>query len=402
MGYSHRLLATVIIAGLVARVAYVLAYPQLPVGFDAAGYDSVAMTIVTTGEYPAVGRQPLYPGFLAAIYSVFGQSYPAVRVIQAILVSAIAVFAFLIGRASFGHRQGVGAAAVVSLYPGFFAYSGLLLTETVFALLVVVFGWCFVRAWRDGRWLWPAAAGVVLGLATLCRGEIVGLAAPAALLLVWRHRLRVGGHHALALVAAAAVVIAPWGTRQHLNTNDATELTNGIGTTLWLSTYPGEWLEWDVNREPLRSLLDCKCSSHELNMRLIQESWRNVATAPAQNVWMSVKRFGRFWIGSHSGAIRGLEMSFRSALANGEGTVLAVKGMLLALNLGVLAAAVWGWYKRRKAVLAWVPPVMIIGYVNLVHVVLFSTSRYQIPIIPLVAVLAACAVDRVPVRAPLQ
>lgn len=400
MAGSCRLAAWIIIVGLVARLAYVLAYPQQPVSLDAAGYDDAAITWVNTGEYPSIARGPLYPAFLAATYWAFGHSYPAVRVVQAVVVSVIAVFVFLVGHALFDERRGAVAAAIVSLYPGFFAYSGLLLTETVFGLLLAVFAWCFVGAWQGGRLWWAAAAGLMIGLATLCRGEVSGLAVPGAMLLIWRFPRWPGLRAAGALVVVTLLALAPWAARQQLRQEVNVVLPSAVGATLWLSTYPGEWLEWKVDQEPLRSLLDCDCTPSELNQILIRESLRNVRESPAQYAWMSVKRVGRFWIGSHTGAVRGLESSFQAAMASREYGVLAVKGVMMALNLALVAAAVLGLYTQRASWQAWLPLVLIIGYVNLVHVFLFSTSRYQIPIIPMVAVLAACARDRVAIRFP--
>ncbi len=394
------MLLSVIVLGLIARLMYVLAYPQQPVTFDAVGYDKTALAVVNTGRYPAFGRAPVYPTFLAGVYSTFGHSYPAARAMQAALVSLIAVFAFLLARSLFGYRQGVVAAGIVSFYPGFFAYSGLLLTETVFALLIAAFAWCFVQSWRRGGTGWAVSAGLMLGLATLCRAEIIGLAAPAAALLIWKRRLQAGVRDAIVLVAVTLAVVAPWGARQYLNRDQGVVFTGGIGATLWLSTYSGDWQEWYADREPLRSLMDCRCTAEELDRRLMRESVLNVARSPGQYVWMSAKRIGRFWIGSHSNTVRGLESSFRAAVAHGDLAVLSVKAIMLGLNLTLFVVAAIGLYAQRASVDSWLPLVLIIGYVNLVHTVLFSTSRYQIPIIPMVAVLAACAAERH--RSPAQ
>ena len=392
---SYRLLLFVIVAGLMLRLVYVLGYPQQSVTFDAEGYDTTAMVFATTGHYPASGRAPVYSTFLAGVYAIFGHSYAAARATQAALVSLTALFAFLVARLSFGDRQGVIAAGIVSFYPGFFAYSGLLLTETLFALLISVFAWCFIQSWRGGGARWAVSAGVMLGLATLCRGEMLALVAPAGALLMWKRRFERGVRDSVLFVVVTVATVTPWVARQYQHRDDGVVLTGGIGATLWLSTYSGDWQEWYADREPLRSLMDCRCPPGELDRRLMAEAARNVFASPGQYVWMSLKRVARFWIGSHSNAIRGLEPSFRAALAEGDAAVLLSKAALLALNLALLATAAAGWYRRRHAPNSWLPLLMIIGYVNLVHTVLFSTSRYQIPIIPMVAVLAACAaVDR--------
>lgn len=391
---SHRLLLTILILGLVARLIYVIWYPQQPVAGDAEGYDKTAVALASTGQYPAFGRAPVYPTFLASVYWAFGHSYPHVRVVQAVLVSLTALFGFLLGRALFGHREGLIAGGIVSLYPGFFAYSGLLLTETLFALLVTAFTWCVVQMWRGKGLRWAVASGVTLGLAILCRGEIIGVAAPAAALLAWKRRSLSGVRGATLFLLVTVLTVAPWTVRQYANRDEGVVFTGGIGATLWLSTYPGEWLEWYPEREPLRSLIDCQCSGEELDRLLIRESIRNVMDSPGQYAWMSAKRFGRFWIGSHSNAVRGLEWSFQAAIARGETPVFALKTLMLILNAGLLVVAAVGLYIARASWDGWLPVLLVIGYINLVHVGLFSTSRYQIPIMPLVAVFAACTGNR--------
>ena len=69
----------IIFAGLFVRMAFVSFYPQHDVTHDAAEYDHIALTLLTTGEYVSFQRAPLYPVFLAIIYKLFDHSYLAVR-----------------------------------------------------------------------------------------------------------------------------------------------------------------------------------------------------------------------------------------------------------------------------------------------------------------------------------
>jgi hypothetical protein len=92
--------------------------------------------------------------------------------------------------------------------------------------------------------------------------------------------------------------------------------------------------------------------------------------------------------------VRGLEPSFRSALESGDVAVLGVKAFLLIVNMVLIALGVAGMYVERASWQTWFPLILVIGFINLVHVVLFSTSRYQIPIMPLVLVLAAPVIHR--------
>ena len=373
---------------LVVRLGYVVWYPQQPVALDAAGYDNAAQALLK-GETPGFGRGPVYPAFLAASYGTFGHSYTAVRVVQAVLVSMTALLAFLLARSIFEGGCGLIAAGLVSVYPGFLFYSGLLLTETVFALLLTSFAVCVVRAQRYGGFGWAAASGVVLGFATLCRSESIGVVVPVAAWLIWKRPTARGISQSSIVVAAVALTVAPFVLGPPAPDERAVAAHGGFAAILWLSTYPEDWPEWYENREPLRTLFDCNCTGAELSRRLVGESVRNVVNSPGQYVKMSVKRFGRFWVGSHSMVVRGLEPSFKNALGSGDVAVLAMKTVLLIVNMALIALGFAGMYAERASWQTWFPLVLVIGFITFVHVVLFSTSRYQIPVMPLVLVLAA-------------
>lgn len=397
-------LLAIIGLGLLARLIYVIWYPQQPLAQDAAGYDSAAIALLNGQEHFQTSGRSLYPAFLAAMYWVFGHSPAIVRIAQAGMVSVVAWFAFLLGRALFDHQRGLMAAGLVSFYPGLLAYSGLLLTETLFTLLVAAFAWCLLQAWRHGGIAWALAAGLTLGLATLCRSEIAGVVVPAGALLAWKRRPWPGVRQSLLFLAATALAVAlglvglsptPDRSPDIADARTASPRPDGFGATLWLSTYPGDWMEWYVDREPLRSLLDCHCTVEEVNQRLTRDAIDNLVGWPGQYALMSVKRFGRFWAGGHSYVIRGLESSLRASAERRDVVVLGVKVLFLLLNTGLIALAAAGIYTERASWLEWLPLLVIVGYLNAVHVVLFSAARYQIPIMPIVAVLAAPAAARV-------
>src|SRR5439155_411547 len=186
---------------------------------------------------------------------------------------------------------------LVSFYPGFMFYSGVLLTETLFALLLTLFALCLVMAQRRHGFGWPAASGLALGLATLCRTEAAVVALPAAAWLVWIQGRSRGVTRAMVLLAACGLLVAPWAIRAQPDAGRATSADGGAAATIWLSTYPGDWPEWYEDREPLRSLLACDCSSRELQARFMSAAIQNLKDSPGQYIKMSVKRFGRFWVG---------------------------------------------------------------------------------------------------------
>ncbi|MEK6917155.1 MAG: hypothetical protein AABW92_05420, partial [Nanoarchaeota archaeon] len=72
---------------------------KLPLS-DAANYDQIAVNIVSGHGFsevidgqkvPTMRRTPIYPLFLAGIYSIFGHNYIAVKIIQAILGALLCI-----------------------------------------------------------------------------------------------------------------------------------------------------------------------------------------------------------------------------------------------------------------------------------------------------------------------
>src|SRR5207302_11128702 len=96
--------------------------------------------------------------------------------------SATVLLVGLLGREIAGNRVGILAAAIAAVYPNLWVNDGLIMSETLTALTVVS---AMLLAYRLTRRPRPATAvglGVVCGLATLPRAELVLL---APLLAVW-------------------------------------------------------------------------------------------------------------------------------------------------------------------------------------------------------------------------
>ncbi len=171
--------------GYVLELADLATFRHLVV--DAARYDELARDILTRGWIPdePFSQAPLYPYFLASVYSLFGASYTAVRLIQGVLGAAtVVLIAVATGRA-FGRPAGLVAGLMATFYGPFVFYAGLLWkpTLTLFLLSAVL----FLLAGEPGRRAGAGrllAAGVLLGAAGLLRENVLVLA-PFLGLFLW-------------------------------------------------------------------------------------------------------------------------------------------------------------------------------------------------------------------------
>lgn len=392
-------LVLVLFVGLLIRLLYVSFAPQQEVSHDAAVYERIATDVVSSGKYPrdavAYTRPPLYPFLLAGAYRLSAWGNVTVRQLQALLFSFTAVISYVIALRLFDQRVARASALLVSFYPGFIGYSGLLLTEALFSFLVALGTLLVVKAIQMERAVWSVLAGVVFGLGSLCRSELIAFPFFLMGALVLMDRRVAGRHFRAAMIAVAMVLtVLPWTARNYVRFGHIVPVAGGAGATVWLSTYPEDWTEWHADKEPLRSLLAGNGTPQALDRKLLRAGLANIRAYPVAYVQMSAKRFWRFWIGSHSNTIKGLEESFGAALAQAHYGVLVAKGALLVINMSLLGFAVLGFCLERRRWSRFWPVALVIVYVNLLHTVLFSTPRYQIPIMPLVLIFSAVGMTR--------
>jgi hypothetical protein len=401
---------------LVLRVGYIVNSPQLPVVGDAGMFRTLGTNLAigvgfsnqgvdrSGGVNHAIEPEywsPGYPLMLAAVYRVFGMHDNAVRLLQALLGALTVVLVAGIAKTLFDDRTAKLAALIALLYPGFIIYTGTLLSEAAYTFLVTAMVYVLLRHPFD--WRWNAVVGVLLGFGALMRSD--SLALPLAMLafVLLARRLApaaAGPHHgwvtlagnALAMFVAMSCVVLPWTVRNYQVLGKFILVDVHGGYVLWISTYPEDWLEWKPLPEEVRAKLEGLDSSQR-NIVMAGEAVKNLVKYPGPYVRMTARRFVRFWAGSHTGALEGASESFSASLAAGRYGVFAVKAALLVINsLLVVGGLIGAWrFTRDPGVdpLAKAIVVSPIVFKAAVHTLLYATSRYQIPIMPLLIVLAA-------------
>lgn len=150
-----------------------------------------------------------YSALLGAAYKIFGSSLLVAPLLNTIFGTLLAVASYRLARYFLSTPRARVAGGLVALHPGLIAYSALVMTELVAALLSVLVGLCLV-AFR-GRLQALLLAGLLLGVAVLVR--------PASLLVLllvpftqpggaWR------GLRNFAVVSAVTLaVVLPWTLR---------------------------------------------------------------------------------------------------------------------------------------------------------------------------------------------
>jgi Flp pilus assembly protein TadD len=257
------LLLAVLALGLGLRVANLADVSNSPFFtrpvIDGQAYDNWAMAIVK-GKAPAQPfyQDPLYPYFLALVYSVFGHGYWAVYLFQLALALVFLLLVYDTTRRLFDRRAGIMATAMAALYKPFIFYESQVEKTSLAVFLTALFLWLFVRSLRSDHssfglrtssFLWPLATGIALGLVALTRSNTL-LFAPLLPLAYLLNRSRSPASRssfivhrssfvsALLSVLGVLVVIAPVSIRNSILAREFTLTTTQAGQNLYIGNSP--------------------------------------------------------------------------------------------------------------------------------------------------------------------
>ena len=405
---GDRLAWAIVALALVLRVAFVAAYSRPNSRCeDCKFYDEVGWNVASGRGFvggfasetfagpsplganaPEAGMGPVYPLFVAAIFRIAGHSPSAVHLAQAFVGAATVLVIFNVGLA-FGRRPALAAALITAMTPALIQYTGLMLTETLFAFVLALTVWLMIRAAHRGGLASAVAAGVSMGVCVLLRSECLVIVPLFAILLSRRVPAR-RVQAAVTMTAIACATVSIWTIRNIRVFHEPIVVSAAGGEILWIATQG--WSEWRFDDPELHHLIggqDYVGQNHILGRAAIQ----NIRQDPMRYLRYCLRRIPEFWISSHTSYIDRLDERFSAYTQRGEYGRVIVKSLLLTVNLAVLGLAVAGIVDRWRIPDAWflLTPILTIA---VVHVFLYASPRYQVPILPLLFVFAGVTLSR--------
>jgi 4-amino-4-deoxy-L-arabinose transferase-like glycosyltransferase len=220
--------------------------------------DDFAQTFVHHGTFgfipgePSAYTQPLYGFFLIPIYWLFGREWWSVGIAQILVAAGTAFLVYAIGARVMSRRAGTIAAILSTLNPYLVWHDVHLNREVLDQLVAAALVLSTLIAAEKRSLRWATAAGIYAGIAILGNVRLALIPVLVAVYLL----VRTGWTWApVAVVAAAAIVVAPWVVRNKVEVGCFALTTDG--RALWKAnnaqTYDvlakGGWID-DVKDPP--------------------------------------------------------------------------------------------------------------------------------------------------------
>jgi len=389
-----------VLSALVLRLLPIVVTTDMGIALDDMfQYDALAESIrlgqgfTWYGGIPTAARAPLYPVFLAAIYTLFGHSFVAARIIQALVASLLPLITYAIGRRLFSTRVGLAAAWVVTLYPVFLLYPLGLATENLFFGLVPLTALTLMKGADTSSRSWLLLSGVLLGLVILTRSVIAGL---VVLVLPWLWYYGGRGKEAvkswILVLLPVIALTAPWSVRNSLLYGELVFVESSLGFNLYLGYHPQGSGTFDspiavAFLERLGAFdspdLETEKATNEVGTR---EALQFIRDDPARAMWLLLSKVSHFLRSD-----KRLLLYFYSNNFLGELPAHVLTLIFLAICLPwvvVLLPSVPGMVlsevTRDRALVY-----LLCSYLVGIHVLIMAEARFHLVMVPFLAVFAA-------------
>ncbi len=227
---------------LVLRLLVILLLP-LPPSSDARWYFDRALELLETGRFAEQGISTAYwpvgyPAFLALVLAPVGDEPLLGQLANVALALALIALLYRWCMQLWGDwRVACTAAWMLALYPNHIAYTGILMTEPLYAVLIL--STVVVAQSQRLRWRW-LCAGVLAGLATLVKAQTLLFAPLLLALLAYvgrngreRDAARAARPWLVAMICMAATVL-PWTARNAVVMGALVPVSTNGGTALLL------------------------------------------------------------------------------------------------------------------------------------------------------------------------
>ena len=254
---GKKVLIVIFLLAVFIRLFFAMTNKEL-VHADENVYSNMALSILYEHEFSEIKGQPtayitpLYPIFLSIIYSIFGHSIFAVKLVQA-LVGALTCFViYLIAKEVVGKPIALLSFFLMAIHHFFISYGTLILSENLFIFLVALSVLYLVRFYKNPCCLNASFFGLFCSLATLTRSAYF-LFFPFSIFFLFFMVKRMGLEYKLitrliiSMFLCFIIPISIWTARNFLVFGKVIPLGTEAGIVLYAAYNPPEGKILDVS-----------------------------------------------------------------------------------------------------------------------------------------------------------
>jgi 4-amino-4-deoxy-L-arabinose transferase-like glycosyltransferase len=337
------------------------------------------------GSDPAADHPPLTILVLAPVSLLTDDSPNAHRFTMVAFGTATVVLIGLLARMLAGDRPGLIAAGIAAIYPNLWVNDGVIMSESLSALLItaaLLVAYRLLRAPSLRLVLW---LGVVCGLAALTRAELLLLVplllVPAALFAAetdraTRVRLAAAG------TALAVAVMLPWVAYNMSRFEEPVFLSTNDGIALLGSNCETVYYGADTGLTDLNCLKGNPPGDQSVDSRIYRDrAFDYMSEHKGRAAVVTAARVGRTW-----SVFRPLDMLDYN---EGEARERWVTSLGLVAFYPLLLLAVYGVVvARRKRITQW-PLLVPILIVTVASAATYGQTRFRVPAEPSLVILGA-------------
>ncbi|MBD3178820.1 MAG: tetratricopeptide repeat protein [Candidatus Latescibacteria bacterium] len=423
---AHQMAFLVImLAAVVIRIIYItqLSGSELSgeISIDSEFYRQLAVDILEGSGIPggALTFNPMYPFFLVMVFAIFGPSLLATRIIQSLLGIVIILLTYLAAsNLARGHRDGKLPAGTVSLtamalavlYPQFMLYEGMMLGSTLeILLLTAAFNLALYvdRELQGGQplrlgsrtvpvWLTGLMLGLICGTGALGRPNLFLLliaAIPVWMIIRYR-RISSWLRPTAGFALGAVLILLPPTIYNYSSSGKFVPVTAHGGINFYIGNRPGTHGVYqppeDVRGEMRGLIADSRAKAEKETGRemtdaeasdyYMQKALDNIRNDPGGWLLLLGRKLVLFWNKVEVHDIPEV-LYFQESLPIFS---LPFLSFALIAPLGIAGFVIFLRGGNFRSALS-----VFLGAAHLSILLFYLNSRYRLPIVPLIIIMAA-------------
>jgi 4-amino-4-deoxy-L-arabinose transferase-like glycosyltransferase len=389
-------LSLTIASALLFRLAIVVFFTP-PLLQDETEYLAIAQSLYHGNGFsidgaPTAYRAPVYPAFIATVFTAIGESVVAIRILQALADTLTCVLLFLLCKRFFSENTALLAITIYSFFPGNALYVSLLMTEVLFITLTLFAILLYSNKKNEYSIIEKILLGVILAILTLLKqnGALFII-----IFLLWdiirTHSLKKVIYQNVIMLISFIIFLSPWLIRNKMQFDHYSITSNG-GINFWIGHNQSSNGSFKYLR--LNNPLELVSGEFDRSSLGYKEGAEFLIHHPAEEVKLLFLKFAHFFEPDFA-LLQSLQ--YKPEWKQYQKSILVYREfspfvllVLHCLTMIVIVAGLWGLIFANDSKYQYLLLVrLIIVFWICSHLVYFGVARFRLPIMPLFIAMTA-------------